>query len=73
MFIVILFFIKFIASGARLRLYLAKDTCLINFILAGVSCPRAPNARDKGAGEPYGQEALLYTKELVLQKEVCTF
>jgi len=51
-------------------LYLPKDTCLINFILAGVSCPRAPNARDGGAGEPFGQEALFYTKELVMQKEV---
>ena len=53
-----------------MRLYLPKDTCLVNFILAGVSCPRAPNAKDGGSGEPCGQDALLFTKELVMQREV---
>ena len=53
-----------------MRLYLPKDTSLINFILAGVSCPRAPNSRDNSNGEPCGLEALTFTKELVMQREV---
>ena len=32
---------KFVASGSRVKLYLPKDTCLITFILAGISCVRA--------------------------------
>ena len=62
--------LQFVASGSRARLYLQKDTCLINFILAGVNCPRAPNTRDGTAGEPYGQDALTYTKELIMHREV---
>lgn len=64
--------VEFVASGSRARLYLPKDTCLITFLLAGVSCPRAPRIADGPgmAAEPFGEEALLFTKELILQKEV---
>ena len=37
---------------------------------AGISCPRAPNARDEKAGEPFGKEALFFTKELIMHREV---
>jgi staphylococcal nuclease domain-containing protein 1 len=61
--------VEFIASGSRLRLYLPKDTCLITFLLAGISCPRAP--RDDAAhSDQFGQQALMYTKELIMQREV---
>ena len=79
-----------------MKLYLPKDTCLINFILAGkacifplaephvhsiysslflgVSCPRAgtnsDRQRQQQPAEPYGQEAMNFTKELILQREV---
>lgn len=63
--------VEFVASGSRMRLYLPKDTCLITFLLAGISCPRAPRATDSvSATEPFGQEALLFTKELIMQREV---
>uniref|UniRef100_A0A1X7UNN1 Staphylococcal nuclease domain-containing protein 1 n=2 Tax=Amphimedon queenslandica TaxID=400682 RepID=A0A1X7UNN1_AMPQE len=66
--------VEFVASGSRMKLYLPKDTCLINFILAGVSCPRAGTNSDKQRqqqpAEPYGQEAMNFTKELILQREV---
>ena len=39
---------------------------------AGISCPRAPNARDEKAGEPFGKEALFFTKELIMHREVGT-
>lgn len=61
--------VEFVASGTRVRLFLPKDTCLINFILAGVSCPRA-GRQDGNGGEPLGQEALQFTKELVMHREV---
>ena len=44
------------------------------FYLTGVTCPRAPLANPKAGqafeAEKYGQEALQFTKELVLQREV---
>ena len=64
---------QFVASGSRFRLYLPKDTCLVNFLLAGVSCPRAGQTLRSGEsipGEPWGDEGLTYSKELILQREV---
>lgn len=39
---------------------------------AGVNCPRAPNLKDKDGPktELFGQEALTFTKELIIQREV---
>ena len=63
--------VEFIASGSRVKLYLPKDTCLITFILAGISCARAPRqTEDSSAGEPYGKQALYFTKELIIHREV---
>ena len=47
-------------------------TILLNVHLfhTGISCPRAPRD-DATPGDAYGQQALMYTKELVLQREVC--
>ena len=41
-------------------------------VFAGVSCPRAAFNTDKqkSPAEPFGQEALMYTKELIMQREV---
>jgi staphylococcal nuclease domain-containing protein 1 len=61
--------VEFIASGSRMRLYLPKDTCIISFILAGISCPRAPRD-DATPSEAYGQQALLYMKDMIMQREV---
>lgn len=64
---------QFVASGSRFRLYLPKDTCLVNFLLAGVSCPRAGQtlrSGDSNPGEPWGDEGLTFSKELILQREV---
>ena len=65
--------VEFVASGSRMRLYISKETCLITFLLAGISCPR-PSRPAPGGGflpeEPYGAEAQQFTKSLVLQREV---
>ena len=44
--------------------------CFISFPCLGISCPRAPNTRDEKAGEPFGKEAHLFTKELIMHREV---
>ncbi|KAJ9587387.1 hypothetical protein L9F63_019088 [Diploptera punctata] len=66
--------VEFVASGSRLRLYIAKETCLVTFLLAGINCPRGSRPGPGGVsvveGEPFGEEALQYTKEKCMQREV---
>ncbi|XP_031552715.1 staphylococcal nuclease domain-containing protein 1-like [Actinia tenebrosa] len=68
--------VEFVASGSRLRIYLPKETCLTTFLLAGISCPRAARINtgqgvtNAVEGDPFGDEALQFTKEMVLQREV---
>ncbi|NXP98282.1 SND1 protein, partial [Vidua macroura] len=64
--------VEYVFSGSRLKLFLPKETCLITFLLAGIECPRGarnvPGLAQEG--EPFSEEATLFTKELVLQREV---
>lgn len=66
--------VEFVASGSRLRLYIAKGTYLVTFLLAGINCPRGSRPGIGGAGpvdgEPFGDEALQFTKDKCLQHEV---
>nr|QBI71273.1 ebna2 binding protein P100 [Eurycantha calcarata] len=66
--------VEFVASGSRLRLFIPKETCLVTFLLAGISCPRGarPGPGNVGTmdGEPFGEEALAFTKDKCLQREV---
>ncbi|GAB6033374.1 hypothetical protein CHUAL_013139 [Chamberlinius hualienensis] len=68
--------VEYVSSGSRLRLYVPKETCLITFLLAGISCPRASRTAGGGTGgesiqgEPFGDDALAFTKELCMQREV---
>lgn len=64
--------VEFVASGSRIRVYLPKETCLITVLVAGIQCPRMARTGPGGPTdtEPYSEEALQFTKELVLQREV---
>jgi staphylococcal nuclease domain-containing protein 1 len=66
--------VEYVASGSRLRLFVPRETRLITFLLAGISCPRAGRAAVQGGlpveGEPFGEEALAFTKDLCHQREV---
>lgn len=64
--------VEYVFSGSRLKLYMPKETCLITFLLAGIECPRGARNIPSGPqeGEPFSEEAMLFTKELVLQREV---
>ncbi|CAH0716552.1 unnamed protein product, partial [Brenthis ino] len=66
--------VEFVASGSRMRLYIAKESVLVTFLLAGVNCPRGARPAIGGGGmqeaEPYGEDALQFTKEKCLQRDV---
>ena len=66
--------VEFVASGSRFRVYIPRETCVITFLLSGISCPRAGRIMPGGGGtaeaEPFGDEALAFVKEMVLQREV---
>lgn len=66
--------VEFIASGSRFRMFLPKDSCLVTFLLAGISCPRSSRPSIGGGpaqeGEPFGDEALAFVREKILQRDV---
>lgn len=67
--------VEFVASGSRMRLYIPKESVLVTFLLAGINCPRGARPIAGGGGgkqeaEPFGEEALLFTKEKCLQHDV---
>lgn len=65
--------VEFVASGSRFRLYIPRETCVITFLLSGINCPRATRTMPGGVvspAEPFGDEALAFVKEMVLQREV---
>merc|ERR1712227_936492 len=64
---------EFIASASRYRLYIPRETCVITFLLSGISCPRGDRTMPGGVfteGEPFGNEATAFIKEQIMQKEV---
>ena len=57
----------------QIRLYIPRETCVITFLLSGVSCPRGDRNMPGGVfqeGEPFGNEATAFIKEQIMQKEV---
>lgn len=64
--------VEFVASGSRLRVFVPRENCLITFLLGGISCARASRDTKSGTipGDKCGDEALSYTKDLCMQKEV---
>ena len=65
--------VEFVASGSRFRVYIPRETCVITFLLAGITCPKASRVMPGGAvteADPYGDEALTFVKEMIMQREV---
>lgn len=66
--------VEFVASGSRMRLYIPKESVLVTFLVAGVNCPRGARPAIGGGpmqdAEPFGDEALQFTKEKCLQHDV---
>ena len=50
-----------------------RETCVITFLLAGITCPRAGRKMPSGEevpAEPWGDEAMAFVKDMILQREV---
>merc|ERR1712242_221679 len=64
--------VEFIASASRYRLYIPRETCVITFLLSGISCPRGDRKmkNEFQEGEPFGNEATAFVKDQIMQKEV---
>ncbi|XP_073821313.1 staphylococcal nuclease domain-containing protein 1-like [Musca autumnalis] len=66
--------VEFVVSGSRLRLYMPKDSCLLNFVLAGILCPSSSFPALYGLpgveGDPFGDDALAFTRNRILQRDV---
>ncbi|CAH2035335.1 unnamed protein product, partial [Iphiclides podalirius] len=66
--------VEFVTSGSRMRLYIPKESVLVTFLLAGINCPRGARPGAGGGpmqdAEPYGEEALHFTKEKCHQHDV---
>lgn len=66
--------VEFVASGSRFRMFIPKESCLVTFLLAGITCPRTSRpATDKlkaTEAEPFGDEAFSFVKERILQRDV---
>merc|ERR1719259_578819 len=57
--------VEFVASASRYRLYIPRETCVITFLLSGISCPRGERVMPGGTvveAEPFGNEAAAYVK-----------
>lgn len=71
--------VEFVASGSRFRVHLLKDNWIISFLLSSINCPRVerrvpapgnPQQTKIEPGEPFGPEALAFSKEHFLQRDV---
>ncbi|KAG8198549.1 hypothetical protein JTE90_026450 [Oedothorax gibbosus] len=62
--------VEFVANGSRLRLFLPRQNYLLTFLLGGITCVKPSRETPPTPGDPYGDEALAYTKDLCLQREV---
>jgi len=65
--------VEYVASGSRFRVYIPRETCIITFLLGGISCPRGGRQMPDGSkveAEKFGDEAALHVKEMILQREV---
>jgi staphylococcal nuclease domain-containing protein 1 len=61
-------------SATRVKLFVPKENCLLNFVVAGIKCPQPARHGAQGViiqpAEPLGEEAKLFTKRSVMQREV---
>ncbi len=59
--------VEFVASGSRFRVFIPRETCVLTFLLGGISCVRSTRTMPSGdvqKGEPYGDECLLHVKAI---------
>merc|ERR1712002_684077 len=65
--------VEYVASGSRFRIYIPRETCIITFLLGGISCPKGARVMPDGTkvdADKFGDEAATHVKEMILQREV---
>jgi staphylococcal nuclease domain-containing protein 1 len=61
--------VQHVVNGARFKVLVPKESCLISLAIAGVKCP-STSRKEGDAGEPYGEEALQFSRDKGLQHDV---
>uniref|UniRef100_K3X0E8 Uncharacterized protein n=1 Tax=Globisporangium ultimum (strain ATCC 200006 / CBS 805.95 / DAOM BR144) TaxID=431595 RepID=K3X0E8_GLOUD len=66
--------VEYIYSGTRVKLFVPKENCMINFVVAGIKCPQPTRFGGQGviaaAAEPFGEESKMFTKRTIMQRNV---
>ncbi|RLN70215.1 hypothetical protein BBJ29_001732 [Phytophthora kernoviae] len=66
--------VEHVYSATRVKLFVPKENCLLNFVVAGIKCPQPARHGAQGVvvqpAELLGEEAKLFTKRNVMQHEV---
>ncbi|UJR21995.1 hypothetical protein I4U23_025063 [Adineta vaga] len=68
--------VEFIVSGSRFRIHLLKNDFVISLLLSSINCPRfercstVDHNSQKKDNEPFGAEALAFSEENFLQRNV---
>ena len=61
--------VEHVVNGARFKLLIPKEYCVVSFVLSGVRCPQPPRGADS-PGEEFGIDALNFTRDRCLQHDV---
>ena len=61
--------VEHVVNGARFKLLIPKEYCVISFVLSGVRCPQPPRGAES-PGEEFGVEALNFARDNCLQHNV---
>lgn len=66
--------VEFVASGSRFRLFIPKESCLVTFLLAGITCPRSSrpgvDGKEGTTGDAFGDEAYNFVRDRILQRDI---
>lgn len=61
--------VQHVVNGARFKILIPRQSCIVSFALSGMRCPQT-GRRDGEPGEPYGEEAYLFSRDKCLQHDV---
>jgi len=62
--------VQHVVNGARFKVLIPKQSCVVALVLAGVRCPSTGRKDTGEAGEPYGEEAYAFARDKCLQHDV---
>jgi staphylococcal nuclease domain-containing protein 1 len=60
---------EYVMNGARIKVYIPKESCMVTVALSGVRCP-ATARQDGTKGEEFGDAATAFTKDKCFQTDV---